>query len=274
MISRVGNNYSNFGNYGINQLQTKPIGAEKSVLGPQYDNIFASSGLNSSPIGDSFQPSGVQSANNNAKDYDSPIGEAELSEQDEQILDAAMDQAGVPESLVPVAIEHLAAMNKAGSSSSKTSNTNNTNSNQDKIDKLAEFLQNYSEQFGDQGDIPKGKYLQNVSAMAKADMQDQGKPYIDPNSGAFDPKSSNFYRTDADSDYAAIARASVAINQDPDYKGPDYSSTGNSNTDSAQNYQDFLTENQNNPQYAGLSPVERQRQMYSDYKYSQIPTRV
>ena len=245
---------------------------------------------------------GNKPVNGSSEADDTPIGQAELSAADNKILQAAMKAAGVPESMIPVAKEHLVAMNESGNTNNGTTNntttgTNNTTAaDQGKIDKLAEFVKNYYEKFGDEGgEVSKSEYLQNVSEMMKADMEEQGKPYIDPNSGVFDPKSPSFYDTDGE-DYANVARASVQISKDPKYKGPNYTKgtdalgnkfdsnyTGNgtgsntsgtnntaNNSKTAQDYQDFMIRNQDNPRYSRLSTVERQNKMYQDYKYNLI----
>ncbi len=175
------------------------------------DSIFSSGLRDTGSIGDSFQSDGMNKSSK-SKDDNTPIGEEELSSNDEKIIDAAMKEAGVPEDMEPIAVEHLAAMNKTGNTSGgKTNNnTNNTNSNEDKTNKLADFLEKYAEQFGTDGEISKGDYLKNVSSMMKQDMAEQGKPYIDPETGAFDPDSSEFYNTKGQT-YKDMARASAAI---------------------------------------------------------------
>jgi len=257
-MTRIGyGDYNNSYYNNINSIQAKPYGADKSVLGPQYDNIFASNNNSSNPIGDSFQSSATKNDN-------TPIGEEELSESDEQLIQKVMEQADVPESLESVAREHLAAMNKSGNSNSSTTNTaNSTTSNDDKVTKLTEFLQNYYEQFGEEGaDVSKGEYLKNVSQMAKADMESQGKPFVDPSSGFFDAKN-----------YTNAAEVGRAFKNVQDANGGDTDSTSGSGSADGNNYSDYINDNQDNPKYAGLSATEKQRQLYSDYKYDNIRTR-
>jgi len=311
MYSRVNgyNGYDGYSNYRSVSPSTHRKSAQQVHSNGQSDSIFASRMQENRQVGDTVELRGTRRANeanpknetgetsstmgSSKKEDNSPIGEAKLSEADNKVIISAMNKAGVPGSLIAVAKEHLAAMNSVGNSTNNTTTgTNNTTTaDQGKIDKLSEFLKNYSEKFGDEGgDVSKSEYLQNVSQMMKADMEEQGKPYIDPNSGVFDPKSSDFYDTKGDG-YANVARAARDINKDPNYKGTDYtkgtdalgnkisntdtsngtgSSTSASNEDRAQNFQDFMIKNQDNRRYAGLSARDRQDKMYSDWKYNLV----
>ncbi|HBG49960.1 MAG TPA: hypothetical protein DDW90_10775 [Cyanobacteria bacterium UBA9971] len=315
MYSRV-NGYNGYNNYKpvtLSPVTNRPY-TQNGRPNTTTESIFASGMNGNRSVGDTVELSGARRAeavdsmdemdemdpmdemngnepmNGSSETDDSPIGEVELSEEDYKVLEAAMEAADVPESMMPVAKEHLAAMNESGNTNNNSTNnttnkTNNTNTaNQDKINKLAEFVKNYYEQFGDEGgEVSKSEYLKNVSQMMKADMEEQGKPYIDPSSGVFDPKSSNFYDTTGD-DYVNVARAAKEISNDSKYKGNDYTKgtdalgnnlsdtdTGNeSDTDSVQNFQDFMIKNQDNARYTRLSAVERQNKMYQDYKYNLI----
>ena len=219
------------------------------------DSIFLNEMQGNRPAGDSFEYGGARGAqgpnqvNNPSKNDETPIGEAELSESDNQVVEAAMQAAGVPESLLPVAMEHLSAMNESGNSNkNNTTNTanntaNTTTTNDDKIKKLAEFLQRYSEQFGDEGDISKSEYLRNVAEMAKGDAEEEGKPYIDPSSGVFDPKSPNFYDTKG-SDYVDVARAAQEIsNSKPSNEGNPFGATGSTGYND-KGFEDYLNDNE------------------------------
>jgi len=323
MYSRV-NGYNGYNNYRPVQHvapSTQRQGSQQTHSNGQSDSIFASRMQGNRHVGDTVELRGVRRAeavdqidevdemdgmdenepvNGSSEADDTPIGQAELSAADNKILQAAMKAAGVPESLTSVAKEHLAAMNESGNTNSSTTNNTTTGTtataDQGKIDKLSEFLKNYSEKFGDEGgEISKSEYLQNVSEMMKADMEEQGKPYIDPNSGVFDPKSSEFYDINSE-DYANVARAAKEISNDPNNKGTDYTkgtdalgnkiedtntnnNTNNntdtnnntgSSTDGAQNFQDFMIKNQDNARYSSLSAVERQNKMYQDYKYNLV----
>ncbi|OGH96588.1 MAG: hypothetical protein A2104_04835 [Candidatus Melainabacteria bacterium GWF2_32_7] len=313
MYSSV-NGYSGYNRYNnYRPVQYSPVTNRPSTQNVRYggtsNSIFASGMYGNRSVGDTVELSGTGSANrsypmnetsgingsqavnDSSEADDTPIGDVELTEADEKIIDAAMEDADVPESMTEVAREHLSAMNNSGNSNiSTTAKTDTTDktattaADQSKIDKLSEFIKNYYEMFGDESEeVSKSEYLKNVSQMMKADMEEQGKPYIDPNSGAFDPKSSNFYDTTGD-DYVNMARAAKEISSDSGYTGTDYTkdtdALGNdlsdtatddeSDTDSIQNFEDFMTKNEDNPRYSRLSAVERQNKMYQDYKYNLV----
>ncbi len=206
------------------QVYNRPYFEESNYYNSDFtSSIFDNSMRSNNCFSDTFQNTypgmkcrlSESAVSKSLNDY-SPIGRAQLSDYDQQIIDEALKSARVPESLIPVAIEHLNALNETGIlSSTNNNNTNNTNQNntnqnnndslkKDKIEKLVEFLQNYYDRFGDNGDISKGEYLSNVAQMMEEDMAEQGKPFINPFSSSYDVNSPDFYSSDS---YCESARA-------------------------------------------------------------------
>ncbi|MEI8389835.1 MAG: hypothetical protein WCG23_08110 [bacterium] len=237
----------------------------ESLKNPGFENsnnIFAGipgmQGYNQA--GDSFKSSNA----------DRPIGQAQLGNMDNQIVTAALQSAGLPSSLRSVAIEHLAAMNKIGNSNSGNNISNYTNSAQEKVANLAEFLQNYSSRFGNQGELTKADYLQNVSQMQSEKMQSEGAPsFIPPNSPFWNAKDFSHESN------VATALAFKAV-QDTGFTPPAYLTnstsgsgiSGNSNDNN--DYQNFYNSNKNNSKYAKLSPQELNKALQDDYKYNRV----
>ena len=204
---------------------------------------------------------------------DRPIGQTKLGNMDNQIVSAALQSAGLPSSLRQVAIEHLAAMNKIGNSNSGNNISNYTNSAQEKVANLAEFLQNYSSRYGNQGDLTKADYLQNVSQMQSEKMQSEGGP-------GFIPPSSSFWNAKdfSHESNVATARAFQAV-QKTGFTPPasitsstggatNYGISGNSNNNN--DYQNFYNSNKNNSKYAKLSPQDLNKALQDDYKYNHV----
>lgn len=262
-----------FKNVGYRPVTLSPLTGRPYTQGvrpnDQYDNIFASGMRGNRDIGDSFESRRPQEAdesesvNGSPEADDTPIGQAaeNFSEQDKQIVASALQKAGVPESMLQVANEHYAAMKDAA----KTSTTNAVGTqDQETINKLAEFLKNYSEQFGDQGeDISKSEYLKNVGEMFKADMEEQGKPYVDPNSGFFDvKKGSNFMSPD---DIYNTAKAFQDVNK-TGFDPKNASSAIGTTNDSANAYADYYNAHKNDSRYAGMSEFDKKNKIYDAWR--------
>jgi len=115
------------------------------------------------------------------------------SQKDAEIIDNALQMAGVPPSdgMYQIASKHYAAMKKGTSFSSTSANNKDNQKNDDNVSKLAEFVSKY---YSMHGDDP-SNYMQKVGQLAQQDFASQGKSFIDPTSGFFDPKNQNFYQT-------------------------------------------------------------------------------
>jgi len=115
------------------------------------------------------------------------------SQKDAEIINEAIQMAGVPPSggMYQIANKHYAAMKKGSSFSSTSATNKESKPNDDNISKLAEFVSKY---YSMHGDDP-SNYMQKVGQLAQQDFAAQGKSFIAPSSGFFDPKNQNSYQT-------------------------------------------------------------------------------